>query len=355
MAIASVLVAVLLALAVQGLVVWLAGRPAHPPREKELEPHRGRLEASVEAAPEPEASPAPRASPPVEPAEAAPDAAHWRAWPAPRAARVGGVARVARVGAEPDRVVFLHGFAGFDEVGVGPVSSAYFRGVAERLRARGVAAAFIRVSPFASIGIRAAELTAAVRALGSGRTHLVAHSMGGLDARFAVTHLGLDAQVASLVTIATPHRGTPLADAGARLVRGSRVLSASLGSVLDLTTERMRVFEAETPDVCTVQYASIAVSPGRGARGVGPWLLPTYRWLRRSAGDNDGVVPLASQRRGRVLGHLHADHWSAVGWGRFDAPSFYERLALELLAGRGLPEGPVAGAHPLLLGAPEAA
>jgi len=160
---------------------------------------------------------------------------------------------------------------------------------------------------------------------------------------------------ASLVTIATPHRGTPLADAGARLVRGSRVLSASLGSVLDLTTERMRVFEAETPDVCTVQYASIAVSPGRGARGVGPWLLPTYRWLRRSAGDNDGVVPLASQRRGRVLGHLHADHWSAVGWGRFDAPSFYERLALELLAGRGLPEGPVAGAHPLLLGAPEAA
>lgn len=346
MVIATVLVALLLALTLQGLVVWLAGRPAG-----QLGPH----EAAPEPAPEPAHAPdpepaAPRASSPtvvaLDPtprALAAPDAR----------ALVTVRARPARPRAEPERVAFLHGFAGFAEVGVGPMSSAYFRGVAERLRERGVRAAFIRVSPFASIGIRAAELAAAVRALGGGRTHLVAHSMGGLDARFAVTHLGLDEHVASLVTIATPHGGTPLADAGARLVRGSRVLSESLASVLDLTTERMRAFEADTPDVCTVQYASIAVSPGRGSRGVGPWLLPTYRWLRREAGDNDGVVPLASQRRGRVLGHLDADHWSAVGWGSFDAPSFYERLVLELLAGRGLGErGAADDARALLVGSP---
>jgi triacylglycerol lipase len=327
MVIATVLVAALLALVLQGLVVWLAGRPAGElgPREAPPEP----APAALPPAPEPEPE-----RPIVVVCEAAP-----RASVDPDSRALATLrARPPRRRPEPERVAFLHGFAGFAEVGVGPVSSAYFRGVAERLRERGVRAAFIRVSPFASIGTRAAELAAAVRALGAGRTHLVAHSMGGLDARFAVTHLGLDEHVASLVTIATPHGGTPLADAGARLVRGSRVLSESLASVLDLTTERMRAFEADTPDMCTVQYASIAVSPGRGSRGVGPWLLPTYRWLRREAGDNDGVVPLASQRRGRVLGHLDADHWSAVGWGRFDAPSFYERLVLELLAGRGLAE-----------------
>ena len=343
MVIATVLVALLLALTLQGLVVWLAGRPAD-----RLGPR--------EAPPAPALAPAPEPEPELEPEVSSP--APVAAEAAPRAAVVAGSRALvtlrptrARARAEPERVAFLHGFAGFAEVGVGPVSSAYFRGVAERLRARGVRAAFIRVSPFASIGTRAAELAAAVRALGAGRTHLVAHSMGGLDARFAVTHLGLDERVASLVTIATPHGGTPLADAGARLVRGSRVLSESLGSVLDLTTERMRAFEADTPDVCTVHYASVAVSPGRGARGVGPWLLPTYRWLRREAGDNDGVVPLASQRRGRVLGHLDADHWSVVGWGSFDAPAFYERLVLELLTRRGL-GAPLAAndARPLLVG-----
>ena len=239
------------------------------------------------------------------------------------------LARIRQAG--PKRIVFLHGFAGFSELGVWRLKSAYFRGVDRRLRARGIEPVFLRVSPFASIMVRAAELAAAVRALGPGENHLVAHSMGGLDARFALSHLGLHEHVASLVTVATPHRGTPIADLGSRVLRASRYIERTMASVLDLTTERMAIFEAETPDVAHVHYACVVASPKRGVLGVGPWLLPTYTFLRRVAGDNDGVVPVSSQRRGRELGHIDADHWGSVGWGGFDAPAFYEDLALRLL------------------------
>lgn len=240
----------------------------------------------------------------------------------------------------PRRVVFVHGFAGFSEVGVGPLTGAYFRGVGRRLRERGVQASFVRVSPFGSLLVRAAELSSYVRELGQERVHLVAHSMGGLDARFALANLGLREHVASLVTVATPHAGTPLADLGGRLLGASRKLSSRLASVLDLTTSRLAAFDTEAPDVADVTYACILASPSGGLRGVSPLLVPSYAWLKRRAGDNDGVVPIASQVHGRVLGHIDADHWGAVGWGRFDAVRFYDELATTLLDGRLVEAGP---------------
>ncbi|MGH3794678.1 MAG: esterase/lipase family protein [Pseudonocardiaceae bacterium] len=41
--------------------------------------------------------------------------------------------------------------------------------------------------------------------------HLVGHSLGGLVARYAVQRLGLDRVTRSVTTVATPHRGSPLA------------------------------------------------------------------------------------------------------------------------------------------------
>jgi pimeloyl-ACP methyl ester carboxylesterase len=44
------------------------------------------------------------------------------------------------------------------------------------------------------------------------RVHILAHSMGGLDSRWVIAEGGLADSVASLTTIATPHRGTTLGD-----------------------------------------------------------------------------------------------------------------------------------------------
>ena len=44
------------------------------------------------------------------------------------------------------------------------------------------------------------------------RVVIIAHSMGGLDARYMISRLGMDDRVTALVTITTPHRGSPYAD-----------------------------------------------------------------------------------------------------------------------------------------------
>ena len=45
-----------------------------------------------------------------------------------------------------------------------------------------------------------------------GKVNIFAHSKGGLEARYAISCLGLDKYVASLTTFNTPHRGCEVID-----------------------------------------------------------------------------------------------------------------------------------------------
>lgn len=230
-------------------------------------------------------------------------------------------------------VVLAHGFAGFDSIGVSGLRLAYFRGIADRLRAAGIEVHVLRVSPVASVAARGRQLADQVRRLPADRCNIVAHSMGGLDARYALAALGLADRVASLTTIGTPHHGTPLADLGVSVFGGVLGrLGVPLDAFRDLTTERTEAFNREARDAPDVAYGCVVAS----AREVNAVLAPAHRFLHRRAGDNDGVVPASSQRWGDVLDEIDVDHWGAVGWSsHFDAGAFYERLALDLAA-RGL-------------------
>src|SRR5260370_31451459 len=94
-------------------------------------------------------------------------------------------------------VVLAHGFLGFDELELGWHRHAYFRGIAARLEQIGAKVYSPRVPPAASIATRADRLGALIRALPDERVNIVAHSMGGLDARYAISQLGLSGKVAS--------------------------------------------------------------------------------------------------------------------------------------------------------------
>ena len=322
-----------------------ARRPTHRARAPVVPtpaPPKCRPDATLPAAPpvEPEAShsiPLPEPieieSPPPEPSAVPPEA------PRPPAPLAIWVARplVSIPARQPGKirhpVVLAHGFAGFDAIEISGHRLSYFRGIEERLRAAGVEVHVLRVSPIAPVARRAWQLAAQVRRLPAGRFNIVAHSMGGLDARYALTALGLGDRVASLTTIGTPHRGTPLADLGVALFGGALGrLGVPLEAFHDLTTARMERFNLEARDAPGVVYNCFVASP----REVNAVLVPAYRLLHRLAGDNDGVVPASSQRWGEVLGEIDADHWGAIGWSsRFDAGAFYERLARDLGA-RGL-------------------
>jgi triacylglycerol lipase len=233
-------------------------------------------------------------------------------------------------------VVLAHGFLGFDEIEVGSHKHVYFRGIGAHLEKMGARVYCPRVPPGSSIADRAQRLADLIRALPEPRVNIVAHSMGGLDARYAISQLGLSAKVASLITIGTPHLGTPLADAGhAVFGRITRLLRKiiDLTAFGDLTTEGMAKFNADVPDVPTVAYASVVGRSGR--LRTNPLLWPSHLYLAERAGPNDGVVPTASQARGEVVRQVEADHWAQIGWSRgFDAAGLYEELLREL-RGRG--------------------
>jgi len=242
-----------------------------------------------------------------------------------------------------DPVVLVHGLMGFDQIGRGPFRQQYFRHIPQRLERMGVTVFRPRLAAASSVAHRAAMLVEAVRALPARRVNVIAHSMGGLDARYAVSSLGLSDRVASITTIGTPHLGTPIADLGTEVLGeklGLRRVLSALGIELqvfyDLTTARLAEFNEKNKDVHGVFYASVVAAIDPKVRRVPAMLIPSHMFLRDRAGPNDGLVPASSQRWGEVLREVVADHWAEIGWSRhFDAAEFFAELVREL-GNRGL-------------------
>lgn len=227
---------------------------------------------------------------------------------------------------------------GFDDIGAGLFRHHYFRGIVDALTARGLRIYRPRLPAAASVPERAQALAAFVRGLPEERVNVIAHSMGGLDARFAIAHLGLGDKVAALVTVATPHQGTPVAVlAGQGPMRPLRRLARRLGldtaGVEWLTPEAVARFNREVPADPRVTYFSVVANAGKLWRA--PWLLPTWLYLRARGDHGDGMVPLDSQRFGEVLFELDADHFGQIGWSfTGDAAAPYLRI-VDALAARG--------------------
>lgn len=234
-------------------------------------------------------------------------------------------------------IVLAHGWLGFDTLALPGIQGEYFRGVRQRLEREGNQVFVPRVSPVAGIRTRAEQLAEQLERIDAERLNIIAHSMGGLDARYAISRLGLAPRVASLTTLGTPHFGTPLADQSLVLGRRSilRRMMAKLGAdvdgVYDLTIERMLAFNAATPDLPGVHYLSYVgwVNPHNGP--IHRLLQPGFRFLSDKAGHNDGIVPTSSQRWGEVRGLVQADHWAQIGWAPgLDTGAFYTGLAQAL-------------------------
>ena len=235
-------------------------------------------------------------------------------------------------------IVLAHGIAPFDTVlrpflaePDGPDDRLhYFRKIRSTLIAEGFDVHHSRVAFSAGVTVRARELRANVLAVlertGAAKLHVVAHSMGGLDARhmlFDHRDEGLAARVASVSTIATPHLGTSFADwgmrAGGALVAMLNALGlGSLDGFRDLQTgpcrafnERAAAFERD----CGVRFQTFAGAQDR--RFVFPPLQLSWKVIRDAEGDNDGLVSVTSARwrdecfQGPVW---DADHLNQIGW-----------------------------------------
>jgi len=213
----------------------------------------------------------------------------------------------------------------------------YFKGIARHLRNNGFDVYHTSVSFAAGVEQRAADLRDEVNRVlklkGADKVHIIAHSMGGLDARHMIVRLDMAHKVASLTTIGTPHLGTSFADW--KLARGGDQLIEVLGRVLDLagfqdlTTTACREFndeaqraEAANPVVYQT-YASAEEQPLIFAPLQLPWAV-----INEHEGANDGLVSLTSQSWQKELAGdggvkksinqrsfpVAADHLNQIGW-----------------------------------------
>ncbi len=208
-------------------------------------------------------------------------------------------------------ILLAHGIFRFDKlsevfredfgIDVGP---RYFDGIADGLRAQGFEVHEPDVSFAGSLSERANNLKdrlEKVLAAGAPSVHIIAHSMGGLDARMVLAdHPELATRVSCLTTIGTPHHGTTSADLGLQL--GGRLLIASLLRIIDLrgfndlTTSACQAFNDRIRDrevTNQVRYRTVAAV--EDLRRTSPLLQPTWIQLHRDEGDSDGIVPRSSQ------------------------------------------------------------
>lgn len=223
-------------------------------------------------------------------------------------------------------IVLAHGFLG---AGALPVldQGLYFRGIAELYRDLHHTVIEPSVSRTGSLATRSKELQSKIEAAWpDGREFaIIAHSMGGLDARRIMNqrddanqYTPFARRVNTLITIATPHYGSAVADAA--LKPGANVpdwLSALTGALRDLQT-RSTLQDDDRPGA---RYVRIACD----CAGMEPaQLSPIFTASRTLAGwpvaGNDGMVTVDSQSASKP-GALRepdetwrVDHGGAIGW-----------------------------------------
>ncbi|MFO0969035.1 MAG: hypothetical protein U0793_26070, partial [Gemmataceae bacterium] len=195
---------------------------------------------------------------------------------------------------------------------------SYFPGIRGLIEAAGNRVLVPRLTSTAGVPHRAAELKDFIdRHSPNEPVHLVAHSMGGLDARYMISCLGMEQRVLSLTTMGTPHRGTAFADWGIYWLEGFvgpilELLGMKKEGFYDVTTTNCRLFNERVPDRPGVRYFSVA-GEHNGSFLAPEWLLP-YHIVKKAEGPNDGVVSIESSRWGEHLDVWEGDHLSLVNW-----------------------------------------
>ena len=246
-------------------------------------------------------------------------------------------------------IVLVHGIARFDILAVKVREELnipdnghgdqldYFKGIKSHLEGNGFEVSAPNLAFAGSIDQRAEGLSNHVNnvlvSTGSQKVNIIAHSMGGLDARHMIVDNGMADRVATLTTIGTPHLGTPVAD---RLSQpGGAALVQLLDQVVDvdglanLTTAACEQFNRRAEDAearNAVVYQTFAAS--EDWTDVFTLLTPSWFLIRKQEGANDGLVPFRSQQWARELiandgtrnpivqrtFPFPADHLNEIGW-----------------------------------------
>ncbi len=219
-------------------------------------------------------------------------------------------------------IILAHGILGIGALPFG-IDSPYFNGIAAQYREQGHAVLVPTVDLLGSLERRAAQLRQAIDEKWPDKTGLIvmAHSMGGLDIRRAVARSPkLASRVATIAAIATPHLGSPVADAVLNPrhplrphIPGwlLRAFGPRAGALADLQTRTA----LHDPDVEGIRYYEVGCDASQ-LSSASPLFALTQAIGKLSSNGNDGVVTLSSAQTPdrALLQTWPVDHCGAIGW-----------------------------------------
>ncbi|WP_138430457.1 esterase/lipase family protein [Fodinibius saliphilus] len=248
-------------------------------------------------------------------------------------------------------VLLCHGYGAIASL----VKPSPLYDVAMLLRTHNVPAFAPNIVPYAKIETRAKGWVKLIKELTEdlpgGKVNIVAHSMGGLDMRYALTKLDIAKQVASFTTICTPHRGTSLAELTLKTpdaIRdkladfldwmGDRIYpktkSDSVGSAEQLTRKYVtEVFNPQVPNVPDIPYYSYSSAVGKGTNAP---IRVIARYQNKHIFDlegiNDGMVSVASAKWGEHIKTLNLSHLEQMNLRvKDDRQDIYKHFWLEVV------------------------
>jgi triacylglycerol lipase len=226
-------------------------------------------------------------------------------------------------------VVLAHGLMGFGELQIVPKFFPfppvhYWRGITDAMRANGIEVIIASVPALGSIEERAAKLGQDIATKANGKSvDIIAHSMGGLDARYMISRLQPNnVEVLSLTTVATPHRGSAFADYCFQEIGPNYLpyfykffdrLGISTGAFSQLTRKYMaEEFNPKTPDAQGVRYFSYGAT---FAPSFWSAFRQPHKIVQKLEGINDGLVSVESAKWGAYKGTLvNVSHLDLINW-----------------------------------------
>lgn len=212
-------------------------------------------------------------------------------------------------------VMLVHGIGYTDDD-----HKRYWGRIPAFLESKGVELYFGNQDPFGTVTENAAQLRDNVIKVmdkaGCDKLNLIAHSKGGLESRYMISKLGMEDRIASLTTLATPHRGIAAMDKMKEknlityraLLRVFNILLVASGGHINrdytpfehLTSDYMKVFNELVCDSEKVYYQSYAFDMKNTASY--PDLAPFYKIIKETEGQNDGLVSVKSAEWTNFMG-----------------------------------------------------
>lgn len=189
----------------------------------------------------------------------------------------------------------------------------YFKGVRSMLKDNGFLVYHSSVSWAADVNTRADDLKENVldvlKRENCEKINIIAHSMGGLDARhmmFNDRNEGkIHEHVASLTTISTPHAGSPFADWGIDnlpfVIPVAQKLGLDLNALTDLRTDRCGEFNFNKEVVdfefsCEKNIVFQTYAGRQDFMSIFDALKLSFYIIEKQEGDNDGLVSVESAK-----------------------------------------------------------